>query len=154
MYKRQVTHSGKKYRFANIMQGLCCVTKQHRAVVIDAGDSDSIYSYVGSGQQNGVRSTGSTTKPENRGSPAGIVNTMTCRGFSEITCYHCEGNISCRCLFSGNRCRRFRWSGAFFHGLEIDVYKRQVFGVNDILSVNRYTRPRLIIPVNQLRPGL
>ena len=101
------------------MQGLCCVTKQHRAVVIDAGDSDSIYSYVGSGQQNGVRSTGSTTKPENRGSPAGIVNTMTCRGFSEITCYHCEGSISCRCLFSGNRCRRFGWSGAFFHGLEI-----------------------------------
>ena len=49
-------------------------------MVIDAGDSDSIYLYVGSGQQNDVRSTGSTTKPENRGSPAGIVNTMTCRG--------------------------------------------------------------------------
>ena len=30
-------------------------------------------------------------KPRNSGTPAGIVNTMTCRGIPGITCYPCEG---------------------------------------------------------------
>ena len=50
--------------------------------------------YVGSGQQDVEETTGSTgtpTNPGHREAPAGIVNTMTCRGIPGITCYPCEG---------------------------------------------------------------
>ena len=50
--------------------------------------------YVGSGQQDVEEATGSTgtpTNPGHREAPAGIVNTMTCRGIPGITCYPCEG---------------------------------------------------------------
>ena len=47
--------------------------------------------YVGSGQQDVEEALEAPEPPERRETPAGIVNTMTCRGILGITWSPCEG---------------------------------------------------------------
>ncbi len=79
--------------------------------------------YVGSGQQDVEEALEAPEpqQPGHREAPAGIVNTMTCRGIPGITCYPCEGGTK----VSPVLCIPADGSGSFIQLLAIEQAAHQ-----------------------------